>query len=105
MSFKPGQKVVCINADFSMYPMINEHYKALPKEKQTYTVREVRPMGAEGGILLEELKNNLVFFPHFGGKLEAAFNPKRFVPLDELKSTEAEDAVEELLKEVDLDLV
>ena len=105
MSFKPGQKVVCVNADFSMYPMIYEHYKALPKKNQTYTVREVRPMGAEGGILLEELKNDLVFFPHFGGKLEAAFNPNRFKPLDELESSEAVEAVEELLKEVELESV
>jgi len=102
MSFKPGMKVVCINGDFSMHPMIHEHYQELPKQDAVYTIREVRPMGAEGGILLEEIKNDSVYFAHFQGKLEPAFNPKRFVPLDELESEEVEKAVEELLEEVEL---
>jgi len=105
MSFKPGTKVVCINSDFSMHPMIVEHYQALPLKDQVYTVREVRPMGAEGGILIEELKNTPVFFAHFGGKLEPAFNPKRFAPLNEIESEEATEAVEEMLKEIDIELV
>jgi len=105
MSFKPGQKVVCIDGDFSMYPFISDHYSALPIKGQTYVVREIRPMGAEGGILLEELKNDSVFFAHFGGKLEPAFNPKRFILLDSLESEEVEEAIEEVLEEVELELV
>lgn len=104
MSFKVGMKVVCIDGDFSMHPMIFEHYQQLPSQDQVYTVRAVRPMGAEGGILLEEIKNAPVFFAHFQGKLEPAFHPRRFVPLDELESKEAEEAVEELLKEVEIEL-
>lgn len=104
MSFKPGTRVICVNSDFSMYPMITEHYQALPIKNNVYTVKEVRPMGAEGGILLEELSNSPVFFPHFGGKMEPAFNPNRFRPLDTLENEEAEKAVEELLKEVELEI-
>ena len=102
MSFKVGQKIVCINGDFSMHPFISEHYKVLPVKDKTYTVRQVRPTGAEGGILLDEIKNPPIFFTLYQGKLEPAFNPKRFVPLDEFYGEEAEKAVEELLKEVDL---
>jgi hypothetical protein len=105
MSFKPGMKVVCIDGDFSMHPMIFEHYQSLPKQDQVYTIRKVRPMGAEGGVLLEEIKNDPVFFVHFQGKLEPAFHPRRFVPLDEFESEEVEEAVEELLREVEIELV
>jgi hypothetical protein len=100
--FKPGMKVVCIDDDFSMHPMISEHYKVLPKKDITYTIRQVRPAGAEGGILLDEIKNPPIFFTLYQGKLEPAFNPIRFAPLDELHSEEAEKAVEELIKELDL---
>lgn len=98
---KVGMKVVCINDDFSMHPFISEHYKNLPKKDKTYTIRQVRPAGAEGGILLEEIKNPPIFFTLYQGKLEPAFNPKRFVPLDEFYSKEAEEAVEDLVKELD----
>ena len=101
MSFKPGQRVVCIDGDFSMHPMIFEHYSCLPKKDQIYTVRKIRPAGAEGGILLEEIKNDPIFFHAYQGKLEPAFKATRFAPLDELESEEAEKAVEELLREVE----
>ena len=67
-----------------------------------YTIRSVRPAGAEGGVLLEEIKNDPIFFQAYQGKLEPAFKSNRFVPLDELESEEAETAVEELLREVEL---
>lgn len=76
-------QVVCINGDFSMYPMINQHYKSLPTEGNIYTVREIRPSNAEGGILLEEIINPTIWFEHYQGNLEPAFSPKRFVPLEE----------------------
>lgn len=99
MSFKVGQKVVCIDGNFSMHPHINNHYQALPIENQIYTVRAVRPMGAEGGILLEELVNAPIYFELYQGKLEPAFNPKRFVSLEEFEES-LEEVAEEALEEV-----
>lgn len=79
---RKGQKVVCVDDRYSN-AVTMKNFKEWIKRDETYTVREIRPVGAEGGILLEEVKNPPVFYPAFGGHLEPAFHPRRFVPLEE----------------------
>ena len=73
---KPGQKIVCINGE--VHPVIKKLYKEFPILKGIYTVRCIRPLNAEGGILLNELRNTPVYLPHYGGYIEPAFAQERF---------------------------
>jgi hypothetical protein len=81
-----GDKVVCINGDF--HPEIAKFFKALPVKDKEYIIRAVRPVAAEGGILLEGLKNDPIFFKLYQGKLEPAFHPNRFRVVEPTKSLE-----------------
>lgn len=91
-----GQKVVCINDEFS--PLIRQLYKQLPVRDRTYTVREVF-LGREKvvragdsatvGLLLEELVNPRDFI-HRGGQ-EFGFSAERFAPLQEVPPEEVEE--------------
>ena len=84
MTFHVGQKVVCINGDFTDFP----HFVGVvefPKEKRIYVIRDI-VLGFDGkiyrpGLLLVEIQNRL------GPKgVEYNFDPCRFRPLVERKS-------------------
>ena len=88
--FSNGDKVVCINDKF--HPAIAALYTALPKEGNTYVVREVRlgiePVTMKGdvSILLIGLIN-----PKAESKaaLERGFSADRFRRLDEMQDEAA----------------
>jgi hypothetical protein len=90
-----GQKVVCINDDFSEF--VRAVYAQLPVKGRTYTIREVflgRERIVKGGdsatvgLLLHELVNPPDPF-HAGGE-ELGFSSERFAPLEELPPVEEE---------------
>ena len=97
-----GQKVVCINDQFSA--IVRAIYKQLPAKGVTYTIREVF-LGREKvvkagdsatvGLLLVELVNPPD--PLHKGQQELGFNSERFAPLEELP---AEVAAEELAETI-----
>lgn len=93
-----GQKVVCINDEFS--DIVKGLYKQLPVKGRTYTIREVflgrdkvvkAGDSATVGLLLEELTNPKDFL-HKGGQ-ELGFSSERFAPLENLPDEEAEEAL------------
>lgn len=91
---KPGDRVVCVNGDF--HPEIAKYFQQLPIKDKEYTIRTVRPIGAEGGILLEEIKNKSIFFKMYQGNLEPAFHPNRFrvvEPTKEIERVESDELV------------
>ena len=81
--YSVGQRVVCIDAEFSDF--IKSLYVELPVKDTVYTIRDVMPgIGADNktyevAVLLVELKNNLNNHPV---PTENAFNVERFAPLD-----------------------
>ncbi|WP_448520444.1 hypothetical protein [Rhodoflexus sp.] len=80
--FTPGDKVVCINADFSMYPNIFDVFKQLPKRDEIYTVRQKQYIEGMGyRILLEEIHNPPVYIDMVKGMVEPAFAANRFALL------------------------
>lgn len=84
---KVGDKVVCINDDFSMHPNISKIYKSLPRKNVTYTVRSINIR--EKRILLEEIKNEITKIR--GILLEPGFNLNRFAQETQLVSVEQEE--------------
>jgi hypothetical protein len=96
--FDVGQKVVCINDDFSA--TVRHIYKQLPMKDEIYTVRDVRIGRAQvtsgsGGandisylVLLEEIANPDDPYMAEGASEEMGFRSDRFAPLEELEETE-----------------
>ena len=81
-----GQKVSCIDGKFPLG--IEEMYVALPKEGETYTIRDIAPgqgfdLQPEVAVTLVELHN-----PIGAGGLERSFNAERFAPLEETEDTQ-----------------
>lgn len=91
--FEVGQKVACINDDFS--PTIRHLYRQLPVKDEIYTVRYVcigrsqvtSEVGSENAIsyriLLEELHNPDDPYMHENAAEELGFRSDRFAPLEE----------------------
>lgn len=100
--FDKGQKVACINDDFSA--TVRHIYKQLPRKDEIYTVREVSigrssVTSAAGGandvsylVLLEELHNPDDPYMHESASQEMGFRSDRFAPLEELENTEYAEA-------------
>lgn len=95
--FDVGQKVVCINDDFT--PVIKHLYRALPVKGKTYTVRECelgrgRVTSGQGGanethyrVLLVELVNPPD--PYVTGEtIEMGFRSDRFAEPEQLENSE-----------------
>jgi hypothetical protein len=106
--FVKGQKVVCINDEFS--PLALELFSQLPKKGRIYTVRAVYvgrgnltregsgQQDGEIGLLLEELVNPRDPALKTGLNGELGFNSERFAPLQSQTATEEwEEAREEIL--------
>lgn len=100
-NFHVGQKVICIDDRYSN-PQTMQHFKQWVERDKEYTIRKVRPQGAEGGVLLEEVVNPPCFFPQYGGKLEPAFHPKRFVPKEEMEGDEVIMEAAQILREKEI---
>lgn len=95
--FDKGQKLACINDDFS--PTIRRLYRQLPRRDHVYTVRDVRigrlnvTTGSGGDnavsflILLEELRNPDDPYMREGAGEEMGFRSDRFAPLEEAEVT------------------
>lgn len=93
--FTIGQKIVCINDDFSNVPprLLKEFYMGLPEAGDTYTVRGVyigrstqRDNGQavpEIGVLLNEIKNPVDPALKKGLNGELGYNAERFAPITE----------------------
>ena len=87
--FLPNQKVVCVDGKFPLG--IEQLYAELPKEGNTYTIRDIVPgvglTGEEGevAVYLIEIKGPL----NVHG-IERGFRAERFAPLQM-----TEDAIEE----------
>jgi hypothetical protein len=94
--FKPSDKVVCINDDFSNIGSAIKDFQNLPIKGMIYTIREIRPAAMDSGIMLNEITNKPVYYKLYAGYLEPGFSPKRFVPLDEYENIAEEKKVEEL---------
>ena len=84
MSYRVGQKVVCVNDDFLQLaadPNFTRVFKQLPKRDVTYTIREYDAPSMK----LEEIQNDEVLMD-LGGlsiKEEPGFHQNRFAPLQE----------------------
>lgn len=74
---KTGSKVICIDGLFN-HPNIGKCFSHLPITGREYTIREIRPINADGGVLLKEIKNAKIFFATYQGYLEPAFDRGRF---------------------------
>jgi hypothetical protein len=91
MMFLPNQKVVCIDGKFPLG--IEQLYSKLPKEGNTYTIRDVVPgvglTGEEGevAVYLCEISG-----PRNAHDIERGFKAERFAPLT---TTEDEVAIDE----------
>ena len=92
---KVNDKVVCLDDNFPM-EITSKWFEQLPIKNEIYTIREIRPAGAEGGILLNELRNKPKYFEVFKGHLEPAFSPKRFAPLAEVDNLALKEELEEV---------
>jgi hypothetical protein len=94
--FRKGQKVVCVNDRYSNMSTMKKFNQWIVRD-EIYTVRQHRPEGAEGGVLLEEIVNPPMYVKVFGGSLEPAFHPSRFVPLNE-EEMENKEVIKEILE-------
>ena len=88
--FLPNQKVVCVDGRFPLG--IEQLYGELPKEGNTYTIRDIVPgvglTGEEGevAVYLIEIKG-----PLNAHGIERGFRAERFAPL---QTTEVEEKEE-----------
>lgn len=92
----PGQKVVCINDDFSNLKDSDSLKNIeLPKKDELYTIRDVTQLG----ITLEEIVNKeFILLAHNNLRSEPRFAPSRFAPLKndfvKIKFSKAVEAAE-----------
>ena len=95
--FKPGQKVVCIDGDFSLLLEKVPSTKQVPQEDKIYTVRTViwLPPVQKYGLLLEEIRNPMIWTEQLG-YIETTFNEKRFAPAEDKEAMET--TLEEAMK-------
>jgi hypothetical protein len=103
--FDKGQKLACINDEFSA--TIRRLYRELPKRDHIYTVRDVRigrlsvTSGSAGPVsflvLLEELHNPDDPYMREGAEEEMGFRSDRFAPLEEAQETRYAEEEEALL--------
>lgn len=97
--FEPGEKVVCVRADFSA--LARKLYRALPVEGAIYTVREcglgrTRTGAADKGesyrVLLVELVNGPDPYMRPAAAEELGFRSDRFAPVVQVGQTEEMEA-------------
>lgn len=77
--FTIGQKVVCVNGDFSNLQTDNPI--RFPKKDRTYTIRAFSNIGGPGILLEEIINDDYCFVKHNYIIAEPSFSISRFVPL------------------------
>ncbi len=90
--FYPGQKVVCINDEFTVLTTIDPSI-VVPAEGTVYTVRKNYQLLHDVGITLEEI-NNLHAIPA-GRKLEPNFSQSRFSAVQTADVSQLAEVLEE----------
>lgn len=91
-----GDKIVCV--DDSVNTKVIHHFSNWVTEGEIYTVRRIEgSLTSDRRVLLDEVRNQKIFFSELGGSAEPGFAARRFVPYDEYIM--AELAVEELKEE------
>ena len=77
--FRPGDTVVCINADFQGNPYPAAEYIETPRSGSTYTIRDVTPVEQGGyGVRVHQIKNKPMPMNGKDHILEPCFDEKRF---------------------------
>lgn len=96
MKFKKGQRVVCVD-DSKSNQTTMKNFKHWIEKGKTYTIRDQRSSGLDGGVLLEGIDNPKIWFEHLQTSLEPGYHPARFAPFDEdgygLSDSEKEEKV------------
>lgn len=95
-----GTKLICINDSISE-PLTFSHFQQWIVEGQEYTVRHYRAptfANGKGAYLLNEVKNEPVFFSALFGKLEPGFAVDRFRVVDDVEIVEKKSEIVETLK-------
>jgi len=92
MSFYIGQRVVCVNVDFSREPTWRRTVRTFPKLNGVYTIRSICEAGDLIGFCFHEIVNPPAHFSR--GCVEPAFDSRRFRPI----RRQSIDAVEKLLR-------
>jgi uncharacterized protein YxjI len=90
-SFYVGQRVVCINDDFTIL-LAQDPRITVPVKGQEYTIRKNFQLLNAVGVTLEEIDNTHAI-PK-GRKLEPNFNQNRFALVQPVKVTEEEEVGE-----------
>lgn len=88
MNFRVGQKVVCVDDDWSRLSQVHRCCAPnRPSRGNTYTIRAMSyVVDGRQTVLLEEIKNGIVEWKAPWGKQEPAFYIGRFRPLVEKKT-------------------
>lgn len=104
-SFKPGDKIICVNA-YVDDPRRIQFHKYWIVQDEEYTVRKcVKNLAGQWAVYLEEMMNPKVFDPINEIEFEPGYSAHRFIKknltslMDEI---EADIAVTELLQEINI---
>lgn len=98
--FKVGDKVICINDDFTdMVDVMIKCFDELPRKGQEYTIRRIERWDGRTRVLLEEISNSPFKEGALKG-LEPGFCASRFRKPETIK--EIEEVVESVGEEVEL---
>lgn len=79
MHFDVGQRVVCVDMNFSREPLWRSCVHTFPRLNTIYRIRDVRRVGELVGLCFDEIVNAAADFAE--GHVEAAFDSRRFRPL------------------------
>lgn len=79
MHFDVGQRVVCVDVNFSREPLWRSCVHAFPRLNSIYRIRDIRRVDGLVGLCLHEIVNASADFAE--GYVEAAFDSRRFRPL------------------------
>jgi hypothetical protein len=79
MSFYVGQRVVCVDVNFSHEPLWRSCVCVFPRLNSIYTIRAMRCVNDLIGLCLSEIVNSYEYF--IEGYAEAAFDSRRFRPV------------------------
>lgn len=100
-----GQKIVCIDTNFSLFRKANEALNydiILPKKDEIYTIRIIELSISKPGFTfwLKEIVNDNKEF--ITGNLEPGFLEYHFAPLQSLFNTQTEQDIKAIEQEIKL---
>ena len=79
MHFDIGQRVVCVDVNFSHEPLWRSCVSAFPRLNSIYLIRDIRTAHELVGLCFDEIMNASADFAE--GYVEAAFDSRRFRPV------------------------